>query len=165
MRRQHVRRLEVEHNGNTFGFLGANQYGPEFYTAGNNETVSAWARARTRRAPLGSTARGQMVADIAALRPQVEIVVAEMQHTEFNADAQYQTAPIPEQLADFRALSDAGADIVVGVQAHTPQAVELRGPNRIILYGLGNLYFDQVQSWGTRPGLVAPRAPSTTGGC
>ena len=34
--------LEVEHNGNTFGFLGANQYGPEFYTAGNNETVSAW---------------------------------------------------------------------------------------------------------------------------
>jgi hypothetical protein len=28
------------------------------------------------------------------------------------------------------------------VQAHTPQAVELRGTNPIILYGLGNLYFD-----------------------
>ena len=105
-----------------------------------------------------------MVADIAALRPQVEIVVAEMQHTEFNADAQYH-APIPEQMADFRALSDAGADIVVGVQAHTPQAVELRGDNRIILYGLGNLYFDQVRSWGTRPGLVSCGAPSTMGAC
>ena len=148
--------LEVEHNGNTFGFLGANQYGPEFYTSGTGETVSAWAGPDSPGAARFD--REQMVADIAALRPQVEIVVAEMQHTEFNADAQYQTAPIPEQMADFRALSDAGADIVVGVQAHTPQAVELRGPNRIILYGLGNLYFDQVRSWATRPGLVARNA-------
>jgi poly-gamma-glutamate synthesis protein (capsule biosynthesis protein) len=148
--------LEVEHNGNTFGFLGANQYGPEFYTAGTGETVSAWAGSDSPGAARFD--RSQMVADIAALRPKVEIIVAEMQHTEFNADAQYQTAPIPEQMADFRALSDAGADIVVGVQAHTPQAVELRGDNRIILYGLGNLYFDQVRSWATRPGLVARNA-------
>ena len=148
--------LVVEHNGNTFGLLGANQYGPEFYTSGAGETVSAWAGPDSPGAARFD--RGQMVADIAALQPQVETIVAEMQHTEFNADAQYQTAPIPEQLADFRALSDAGADIVVGVQAHTPQAVELRGQNRIILYGLGNLYFDQVRSWATRPGLVARSA-------
>jgi hypothetical protein len=148
--------LEVEHNGNTLGFLGANQYGPEFYTSGTNETVSAWAGPDSP----GSARfdREQMVADIAALRPQVGIIVAEIQHTEFNEAGQYQTAPIPEQMADFRALSDAGADIVVGVQAHTPQAVELRGPNRIILYGLGNLYFDQVRNWATRPGLVARSA-------
>jgi len=148
--------LEVEHNGNTFGFLGANQWGPEFYASGANETVSAWAGPDSPGAARFD--RAQMVADIAALRPQVEIIVAEMQHTEFNDAGQYQTAPIPEQMADFRALSDAGADIVVGVQAHTPQAVELRGPNRIILYGLGNLYFDQVRNWATRPGLVARHA-------
>jgi poly-gamma-glutamate synthesis protein (capsule biosynthesis protein) len=145
--------LGVEHNGNTFGFLGANQYGPEFYMAGNNRQVSAWAGPKTPGAARFD--RDQMIADIAALRPNVNIIVAELQHTEFNADYQYQTAPIPEQMADFRALSDAGADIVVGVQAHTPQAVELRGANRIILYGLGNLYFDQVRNWNTRPGLVA----------
>ena len=117
--------LVVEHNGNTFGFLGANQYGPEFYTAGTGETVSAWAGPDSPGAARFD--RGQMVADISALRPKVEIIVAEMQHTEFNDAGQYTTAPIPEQMADFRALSDAGADIVVGVQAHTPQAVELRG--------------------------------------
>ena len=48
---------------------------------------------------------------------------------------------------------DAGADVVTGVQAHAPQGVELRG-NGIILYGLGNLYFDQTWSWPTRTGLV-----------
>jgi poly-gamma-glutamate synthesis protein (capsule biosynthesis protein) len=148
--------LVVEHNGNAIGFLGANQYGPEFYTSGLNKVVSAWAGPDWPGAARFD--RSQMIADIKALRPQVDIVVAELQHTEFNAAGHYQTAPIPEQMADFRALSDAGADIVVGVQAHTPQAVELRGDNRIILYGLGNLYFDQVRNWATRPGLVARHA-------
>jgi poly-gamma-glutamate synthesis protein (capsule biosynthesis protein) len=60
-------------------------------------------------------------------------------------------------MADFQALHDAGADVVTGVQAHTPQAVELRGAG-IILYGLGNLYFDQTWSWPTRTGLVARHA-------
>jgi poly-gamma-glutamate capsule biosynthesis protein CapA/YwtB (metallophosphatase superfamily) len=43
--------------------------------------------------------------------------------------------------------------VVTGVQAHAPQAAELRG-NRLILYGLGNLYFDQTWSWETRTGMV-----------
>jgi len=50
-------------------------------------------------------------------------------------------------------MSDAGADVVTGVQAHAPQAVELRD-GRLILYGLGNLFFDQTFSWPTRTGLV-----------
>jgi poly-gamma-glutamate synthesis protein (capsule biosynthesis protein) len=49
---------------------------------------------------------------------------------------------------------DAGADVVTGVQAHAPQAVEFTGDG-VILYGLGNLYFDQTWSWPTRTGLVA----------
>jgi poly-gamma-glutamate capsule biosynthesis protein CapA/YwtB (metallophosphatase superfamily) len=94
-----------------------------------------------------------MAADIKAVKPTVDLVFAEVQHTEFNTAGDYQTEPLPEQLADFRALKDAGADIVTGVQAHAPQAVELRGDG-IILYGLGNLYFDQTWSWPTRTGLV-----------
>ncbi len=40
------------------------------------------------------------------------------------------------------------------MQAHAPQAVDPRDDG-IILYGLGNLYFDQTWSWATRTGLVA----------
>lgn len=140
------------HNGNRLGFLGANQWGPEWYWTGAGEKVSAWAgpdypgSARFDRA--------QMAADIQALAPQVDLVFAEVQHTEFNDAGDYQTEPIPLQEADFRALSDAGADVVTGVMAHAPQAVELR-EGRVILYGLGNLYFDQTWSWPTRTGLVA----------
>lgn len=140
------------HNGNRLGFLGANQWGPEWYWSGTGEKVSAWAgpdypgSARFDRA--------QMVADIQSLKPQVDLVFAEVQHTEFNATGDYQTEPIPSQEADFRALSDGGADVVTGVMAHAPQAVELR-EGRVILYGLGNLYFDQTWSWPTRTGLVA----------
>ena len=79
---------------------------------------------------------------------------AEVQHTETNGAGDYVTEPIPLQEADFRAMSDAGADVVTGVQAHAPQAVELRN-RRLILYGLGNLFFDQTTiGWTARTGLV-----------
>ena len=144
--------LVLTHNGNRLGFLGANQWGPEWYWSGTGEKVSAWAgpdypgSARFDRA--------QMVADIQALAPQVDLVFAEVQHTEFNDAGEYQTEPIPLEEADFRAMSDGGAAVVTGVMAHAPQAVELRN-GRVILYGLGNLYFDQTWSWPTRTGLVA----------
>ncbi len=161
--------LILEHHGNRLGFLAANQYGPLTYWNGNGEEISAWAgpdhpgSARFDRA--------QMVAAIQALRPQVDLVFAEVQHTEFNDAGDYQNEPIPSQESDFQALSDAGAAVVTGVMAHAPQAVEIRGgampqrpatlrdrgdlQDRLILYGLGNLYFDQTWSWPTRTGLVA----------
>lgn len=144
--------LILEHNGNRLGFLGANEWGPEWYRSGTGEQVSAWAGP-----DYPGSARfvlEQMTADIAELKPKVDLVFAEVQHTEFNDAGDYQYEPIPTQEADFRAMSDAGADVVTGVMAHTPQAVELRN-GRLILYGLGNLYFDQTWSWPTRTGLVA----------
>jgi poly-gamma-glutamate synthesis protein (capsule biosynthesis protein) len=116
------------------------------------ETVSAWAGADNPGA--AQFDQKQMVADIQAVKPQADLVFAEVQHTEFNSAGDYQTEPIPQQEADFRALSDGGADVVTGVMAHAPQAVELKS-GRLILYGLGNLYFDQTWSWPTRTGLVA----------
>lgn len=59
----------------------------------------------------------------------------------------------PNQARDFRAAADAGADIVIGTQAHQPQSYEIYN-GKVIFYGLGNLYFDQVQWLGTRQGLV-----------
>lgn len=145
----------VEHNGNRLAFLGANQYGPEEYTCGTGEAVSAWAGAENP----GSARfdRAQMSLDIQSVKPNVDLVLAELQHTEFNDAGDYQTEPIAAQVVDSEALVDAGADIVTGVQAHAPQGVELRG-NGIILYGLGNLYFDQTWSWPTRTGLVVRHA-------
>lgn len=142
----------LQHNGNTLAFLGANQWGPESYINGLGQQVSEWAGPDNP----GSARfdRAQISADIQAAKPTADLVFAEVQHTETNAAGDYVTEPIPLQEADFRAMSDAGADVVTGVQAHAPQAVELRD-GRLILYGLGNLFFDQTFSWPTRTGLVA----------
>jgi poly-gamma-glutamate synthesis protein (capsule biosynthesis protein) len=53
----------------------------------------------------------------------------------------------------FRKAVDFGADIVIGSQAHQPQTYELYGDG-VIFYGLGNLFFDQINWIGTRQGLV-----------
>ncbi|RME88382.1 MAG: hypothetical protein D6770_07150, partial [Anaerolineae bacterium] len=49
------------------------------------------------------------------------------------------------------AIADAGATIVSGSQAHFPQAMEIYH-GTFIHYGLGNLFFDQmdIPEWGTR---------------
>jgi poly-gamma-glutamate synthesis protein (capsule biosynthesis protein) len=145
----------LEHHGNRLAFLGANQYGPATYTSGTGEQVSAWAGSENPGSARFNL--GEMVADIQSLSGQADLVLAEAQHTEFDAAGSYTIAPIPQQEADCRARSDAGAYIVTGVQAHAPQAVEL-GDDGVILYGLGNLYFDQTWSWATRTGLVPRHA-------
>jgi poly-gamma-glutamate capsule biosynthesis protein CapA/YwtB (metallophosphatase superfamily) len=48
----------------------------------------------------------------------------------------------------------AGADIVTGVQSHVPQGMEFTD-DKLVLYGLGNLYFDQMWEQATREGIVA----------
>ncbi len=143
--------LILEQNGNKLGFIGANSWGPEFYWNANGEKVSAWAGQDNPGAARFELK--QMQADIAALKPQVDLVFGEVQHTEFNAAGDYQTEPIPQQETDFRGMIDAGAEVVTGVMAHAPQALETRD-GKLILYGLGNLYFDQTWSWQTRTGLV-----------
>jgi poly-gamma-glutamate capsule biosynthesis protein CapA/YwtB (metallophosphatase superfamily) len=152
--------LILEHHGNRLAFLGANQFGPAEYEPNDAASrdgagtlpVSAWAGPENPGAAFFD--REQMIADIQAVKPKVDLVFAEVQHTEFSDAGEYQTEPLPEQVDDFRALIEGGADVVTGVQAHAPQAVELPGDG-MILYGLGNLYFDQTWSWPTRTGLVA----------
>jgi hypothetical protein len=143
--------LILEHNGNRLAFLGTNQFGPEEYESNGSGPVSAWAGPDHPGAAYFD--RAQMIADIEALKPEVDLVFAEVQHIEFDANGDYRTEPLPAQMDDFQALKDAGADVVTGAQAHAPQAIELRG-NGIIMYGLGNLYFDQTWSWPTSTGLV-----------
>lgn len=133
--------LVLEHNGNRISFVGANQFGPATTWAGPDKPGSA-------RFDLA-----KLQASIKTLKAQGGVVLAEVQALETNYQGNYVNVPNRQAETDFRALSDAGADVVTGIMAHAPQAVETR-QGRLILYGLGNLYFDQTWSWPTRTGLV-----------
>jgi poly-gamma-glutamate synthesis protein (capsule biosynthesis protein) len=130
--------LIVEHNGNRLAFLGANSYGPP----------SAWA---TDFSP-GSAPfdLAVMSATIRELKEQhsADVVLTELQYQE-----SYAVQPLLDQQLDFGALTRAGADIVTGVQSHVVQGLEFLD-DKLILYGLGNLYFDQMWDEATREGLI-----------
>jgi hypothetical protein len=128
--------LVIERNGNRFSFIGCNPVGPEF----------AWA---TPDSPGAAPCNFEfMHAEIARLTSEVDVPIATWQYWEF-----YQYEPTDQQKADFRGMVDAGAAIVSGSQAHHPQAIEFY-KDGFIHYGLGNLFFDQMWSLGTRQEMV-----------
>lgn len=129
--------LYFEHNGNRLAFLGANSYGPPMAWATDDEPGSA---------PFDLNL---MSAKIRAIKEedQADLVLAELQYQET-----YGVEPLIDQRMNFSALIRAGADIVTGIQSHVPQAVEFEG-GKLILYGLGNFFFDQMVGT-TREGLV-----------
>ena len=134
-----------EHNGNTFAFLAALAYGPS----------SAWVTDEEPGACYYYDHKEALLAEIKQLTKKVDIVAVELQYEET-----YFPYPTDSQVIEFRELRDAGVDIVTGVQSHVPQAMEpygngdAGGPG-IIVYGLGNLFFDQMWSWETRTELYA----------
>ncbi len=136
--------LLFEHNGNRFAFFAALAHYPSF----------AWATEDRPGACHYNGNKERIFAKIAALRDEVDVIAVELQHEEI-----YNPGPIIRQVQDFRELRAAGADIVTGVQSHVPQAMEPYGYGNekpgIIVYGLGNLFFDQMWSWQTRTSLIA----------
>ena len=135
-----------EDHGNTFAFIAALAFYPE----------GAWATTDQPGACYYFDNQATILELVRQLSGFVDVVAVELQHSET-----YEPYPIPSQIADFRELRAAGADIVTGVQSHVPQAqepygaVDVGGPG-MISYGLGNLFFDQMWSWETRTEL-APR--------
>jgi poly-gamma-glutamate capsule biosynthesis protein CapA/YwtB (metallophosphatase superfamily) len=75
---------------------------------------------------------------IKALKQQVDVVVVQVQ-----SGTEDTHTPSPRSIKALRAAADAGADLVVGNQAHWVQAVETRG-DAFVAYALGNFIFDQV---------------------
>jgi hypothetical protein len=131
--------LIIEHNGNRFAFLGANSYGPP----------SAWATQDSPgSAPFDLNIMSAFIRELKS-SGEVDVVFAELQYQE-----SYQPEPLYDQRLDFMALARTGADIVTGVQSHVPQGVEFFD-DRLILYGLGNLYFDQMWQEQTRQAVIA----------
>ena len=128
----------MEHNGNRFAFIGCNPVGPEF----------AWAREdRPGAAPCISYNFDWLIDEVAHLKEEGYIVIATFQYYEY-----YDSEPTPKHMEDFRSIAEAGATIVSGSQAHFPQAFGFYDDSSFVHYGLGNLFFDQmdIPGWGTR---------------
>ncbi len=125
-----------EHNGNKIAFVGCNPVGPAY----------AWATAdRAGSRPCNEPAFSNQ---ITSLHDQGYLVIATLQYSEF-----YQYAPTVQQQADFRALATAGAAAVSGSQGHHAQGFDFYD-GAFIHYGLGNLFFDQMDMLGTRQSFV-----------
>ncbi|KKS43722.1 MAG: hypothetical protein UV05_C0023G0005 [candidate division CPR1 bacterium GW2011_GWA2_42_17] len=86
--------------------------------------------------------------DIQTAKSLADFVIVDYQFIE-----QYSTDPLPIQIEVFRKTIDYGADLVVGVQSHQPQKIEIY-QDKLIFYGLGNFFFDQMWSLPTRQGLI-----------
>jgi poly-gamma-glutamate synthesis protein (capsule biosynthesis protein) len=116
----------IEHNGNQFAFIGC-----------NGKIHDRYATASATNPGASRCDFEWMLPEISRLNEQGYLVIATMQHEEIDS-----FNPVAVQKWDFHRLSDAGAVIVSGSQAHHPQAIELSGSS-FIHYGLGNLFFDQ----------------------
>ncbi len=116
----------IVHNGNRLAFIGCNakQGGYATATATNPGAVHCdldW-----------------MKAEVKTLRDQGYLPIVTYQHEEY-----YSYKVLPQYRPDFTEMAEAGAVIVSGSQAHQPQNFEFDNGG-LIHYGLGNLFFDQV---------------------
>jgi hypothetical protein len=120
----------IEHNGNRIAFIGCNQPGPR----------SAWAtEVSPGAAPCSESA---LLAETKRLRAQGILTIFTFQWSEL-------ATPSEAQIEAFTAAAQAGASIVSGSQAHQPQPMAFES-KAFIHYGLGNLFFDQMQSLALR---------------
>jgi len=139
-------------NSSTIAFVGYNYY---------DTMLGTLALAGTERAGANSYSVEKLKRDVAEAKEKADVVIVTFQFQECwsypSADVIYppcyKPVVVPDQEEVFKQAIDFGADIVVGTQAHQPQTYELYGDG-VIFYGLGNLYFDQINWIGTRQGLV-----------
>jgi poly-gamma-glutamate synthesis protein (capsule biosynthesis protein) len=117
----------VEDHGNRLAFIGCNPAGPEMvwateYRSGVADCDLDWMETRVRE-----------------LRAAGVLPVVTFQYNE-----SYGMVPGVLQKRDFERMSEAGAVVVSGSQAHHPQSMTFIGEG-FIHFGLGNLFFDQMR--------------------
>ena len=123
------------HHGNRIAFMGCNPVGPTYAWAGEE-------RAGSRPCDEG------FYEQIGQLRDERYLVVATLQYQEY-----YHYAATAVQKEAFQAVAAAGATAVSGSQGHHAQGFAFY-EGAFIHYGLGNLFFDQMDSLGTRQTFV-----------
>ncbi len=135
---------KITHNGNQLAFIGCNPVGPP----------AAWATdTQPGSAPCGDYQ--WMLDEIQVLRADGYLPIVTLQY-----DEDYIAYPSPKMEADFKRIADAGAIVVNGSQAHVPMSL-IFYENSFLHFGLGNLFFDQMQvvynnteMQGTREGFI-----------
>jgi poly-gamma-glutamate synthesis protein (capsule biosynthesis protein) len=125
--------LTITHNTNQIAFIGCNTVGPFA-----SETSGGAARC-------DFPAMQQTITNLRASGYQPIVTVQYLED--------YNYSPTPQQMRDFRALAAAGAVMVQGSQAHQAQTLEFY-KDAFVHYGLGNFFFDQMWSDGTRQEFV-----------
>jgi hypothetical protein len=129
--------LTMTHNGNTIAFVGCNPVGPAY----------AWA---TEESPGAAQCTIESLAEmVAQLAEQVDVVIVGLQYQEL-----YSYTATAQQAADFMRLATAGAAIVNGSQGHHAQGFGFSPEGHLAHYGVGNLFFDQMDRLGTRQMFV-----------
>jgi poly-gamma-glutamate synthesis protein (capsule biosynthesis protein) len=118
--------LTLEHNGNKIAFIGCNGKGGGYASADVDYPGAAECDYEL------------METQVRELVAQGYLVIATFQHNEY-----YTFIPQPTMIRDFARISGAGAGIVSGSQAHQSHGMEFPRDDAIIMYGLGNLFFDQ----------------------
>jgi poly-gamma-glutamate synthesis protein (capsule biosynthesis protein) len=127
----------LTHNGNRLAFIGCNAKGGG-YAGANSSNPGAVACDFNWMAP-----------EVQRLRGEGYLPIATFQHFEY-----YTYAAQANQVRDAQKLTEAGAIIVSGSQAHHPQAIEFSNGG-FVHHGLGNLFFDQLDvSVGARQGFI-----------
>lgn len=127
--------LLVEHHGNHLAFIGCNSVGPKEDWATDSQPGAA------------QCDMDWLSGEVAALKSEGYLPIVTFQGfelCEFN--------PHSTQREAAQQMVEAGAVIVSGSQAHCPQAYDFKG-DTFIHYGLGNLWFDQMD-WITRQELL-----------
>jgi poly-gamma-glutamate synthesis protein (capsule biosynthesis protein) len=119
---------KITHNGNNLAFLGCNPVGPTSDFATGTQPGSA---------PCGDYA--WLLDAIAEVRSEGYLPIVTLQYNE-----DYTAIPSAQMMTDFQSLVDAGAVVVNGSQAHTPKIMTFYKEG-FIHYGLGNLFFDQME--------------------
>jgi hypothetical protein len=127
--------LYIESGPNRIAFIGACA-GPSYHFATNSSS-----------GPLKADFN-QLKNQIIDLKKNNWLPIVTIQYWET-----YEYFPTASQIDTFRFLANAGAVIVQGSQAHQPQSFDFC-KNAFIHYGLGNLFFDQMWSLGTRQEFI-----------
>jgi hypothetical protein len=126
----------VDH-GNRIAFIGCNAKGGWYASAGESNPGAVACDFQW------------MVSEIQRLRRENYLPIATFQHFEY-----YTYVAQANQIRDAQTLTEAGAVIVSGSQAHQPQAFEFSNAG-FVHHGLGNLFFDQLDvSTSTRQGFI-----------
>jgi len=121
--------LLISIHDNNFVFIGCNVAGPD-----NNWATNS--RPGTKKCDLE-----KLKEELIRYKSKGFLPIVTLQHFEVE-----DFKPIKQLRDDFSELAISGATIVSGSQAHFPQGFDFVNDS-FIHYGLGNLFFDQMDNW------------------